>query len=360
MSKKLYFLIAALFCSACHSDNEKTKPVIAPITESVYAAGIIKSKDQYQVFPKVNGIIRRVFVTEGDSVKIGTPLLSISNDPERITKENAELEANFFDFSTNQGQINEAQKLKDAAKSKMRNDSALYSRQQALWKQQIGTKVQLEQTALNYENSQTAYFSSVVKYNDLKRQLKLNSQQSKKKLAIATRQESDFILKSEVNGTVYRVYKTKGELAGSQTLLALIGSTNKFLLEMQIDEYEIIKVKINQEVLITMDSYKGKVFIGRVTKLYPIMDEKSKTFLVEAEFIKQPDTLYPNTTFEANIVIRTKKNALLIPRDYLLNDAFVIKGKNDTARVITGLKDYQKVEILSGVKATDVLRKPKQ
>ena len=88
------------------------------------------------------------------------------------------------------------------------------------------------------------------------------------------------------------------------------------------------------------------------------MNERSKTFLVEAAFIQQPEVLYPNISFEANIVIQSKNKAVLIPRNYLLNDSIVVKSNGDKVIVKTGLKDYQKIEIISGISADDELVKP--
>ena len=127
---------------------------------------------------------------------------------------------------------------------------------------------------------------------------------------------------------------------------------------MQIDEYDVAKVKPGQKVLLVMDSYKGEVFEAIVSKVNPIMNERSKSFTIEAQFVKQPALLYPNLTAEANIVIETKQDALTIPRSYLLNDSQVLVGKDKKQQVVTGLKDYQKVEILKGIKATDFIYKP--
>lgn len=82
---------------------------------------------------------------------------------------------------------------------------------------------------------------------------------------------------------------------------------------MQVDEFDILKIKPGAKVLVTMDSYKGQVFDSRVTRIFPYMNERSKTFLVEAEFSNQPETLYPNITFEANIILQQKKPLCLFP-----------------------------------------------
>ncbi|MFM9945860.1 MAG: efflux RND transporter periplasmic adaptor subunit [Bacteroidia bacterium] len=355
---KRYPFIFVLFLFACKSKVEKIKPTVEPISESIYASGVIKSKNQYQAFAMANGIVEEVFVEEGDSVKKGTPILSISNDAQKLNKDNAELAAAFSDINANEGKLNEAKSLIDLAKSKMKVDSALYFRQKNLWQQNIGTKVELEQRELAYQNSKTSYYSSIVRYNDLKRQLNFSSSQSKKNLLIADKLQSDFTLKSEINGIVYSLFKSKGEIVGVQTPIAVIGDSKQFILEMQVDEYDILKIKKGLTVLVTLESYKGKVFEAVVTKINPMMNERSKTFLVEAEFITQPEILYPNISFEANIVIQSKEKAILIPRNFLLNDSFVVKANGDKVEVKTGLKDYQKIEIISGISAEEELVKP--
>lgn len=359
MPKRLFFLLLVLAFS-CKSKVEKTKPAYSPISESIYASGIVKSENQYQAFATVNGIINAVFVTEGDSVKKGDPILAISNEAQKLGKENAALAASFADFKNNQDKLNDALSQIDLALSKMKNDSALFFRQKNLWQQQVGTKVDLEQRELAYQNSKTLYASARIKYDELKRQLDFNAAQAQKNLQISSKLESDYTLRSEIDGIVYSLGKEKGEIVTAQTPLAVIGDAKKFILEMQVDEYDILKVRKGQSAFITLDSYKGRVFEATITRINPLMNEKSKTFLVEATFVQAPEVLYPNVTFEASIVLDSKPKALLIPRSYLLNDSEVMKSNGEKVRVRTGLKDYLQVEILSGIGAEDELQKPSE
>ena len=107
-----------------------------------------------------------------------------------------------------------------------------------------------------------------------------------------------------------------------------------------------------------MDSYKGTVFDAVVSKIYPIMDERSRTFKIEAQFVKAPSKLYPNLTAEANIVIQTKKKAITIPKEYLIEGTYVLVNKDEKRKVKVGLSDYKKVEILEGLQANETLYKP--
>lgn len=345
---------------SCKNKSQKIKPIISSISESIYATGIIKSKNQYQAFANATGIIDKIFVSEGDSVKIGSPILSISSLTQHLNNENAKLSLLFFDVNANQEKLNEAKMLIEFSRNKMKHDSILYIRQKKLWQEQIGTKVEFEQKELAFQNSSNAYFSSLVRFHDLKRQLDYNASQSKNNFLISGNIINDFIVRSEINGMVYSINKKKGELVGPQTPLAVIGDAKKFILEMQIDEYDILKIKKNLLVYVTLDSHKGKVFNAKVSKIIPIMNERNKSFLVESEFIKQPQILYPNISFEANIVIQSKEEALIIPRNFLINDSFVLKSNGNKIKVLTGIKDYQQVEIVSGINKNDELLNPEE
>lgn len=358
MTKILPFFLLIFFVFSCADKEEKFKPLQQTITESVYASGIIKSKDQYQAFAMVNGIINEVFLSEGDSVKIGSPVLSISSEVQELNEENAELSARFSDFDANKGKLNASGSLVELSKNKMELDSALYFRQAILWKQQIGTKLDLEQRELAYKNSKNAYYNSLVNYNDLKRQLDYASLQTKKNLLISKKLKNDYTLRSEIDGIVYSLKRKKGEIVNLQTPLAIIGDPKQFILEMQVDEYDILKIKKGLKVLVTLDSYKEKVFDAIVTKIYPLMNEQSKTFLVEAEFLEAPKTLYPNISFEASIIIQSRAKALVIPRSFIMDDSVVIKSNGQKVVVKTGLKDYNKIEIVSGITVNDELKMP--
>ncbi len=352
--------LLSIFLFSCRDSDETIKPSIESITQSVYSSGFLKSKDQYQAYASVSGIVKQVFVIEGDTVKKGDAILIVSNEVQKLNEENAWIVSDFNALSSNQGKLNEAASLIEFTGNKMRNDSALFYRQKNLWGQEIGTKVELEQRELALQNSKNTYNSALIRYNDLKRQLNFAASQARKNLSISQALASDYTLKSEIDGIVYNIYKLKGEIVSPQTSVAVIGAADKFILEMQVDENDILMIRNGQKVVVNLDSYKGKVFEAMVTRINPLMNERNKTFMVEAEFIKRPERIYPNITFEANIVIQEKSGVLLIPRSYLLKDSLVIKSNGDTVVVKTGLKDYQKVEILNGINKDDELLKPVQ
>jgi len=47
------------------------------LTKLVYASGIIKAVYQCKIYSNVNGIIQQFIVTDGDILKVGTPLITL-------------------------------------------------------------------------------------------------------------------------------------------------------------------------------------------------------------------------------------------------------------------------------------------
>lgn len=357
---KLHILLysLALFVAACSRHQERIRPTVENITESVYASGLVKSKNQYEVYATVGGVLKEIYVTEGQLVKKGAPILKLNNETSNLNLRNAELAAEFSSLQSNREKLEEAKLTIDLARRKMITDSLLCARQQNLWKQKIDSKVELEQRQLAYEDAVHNYRSSVIRYNDLHRQLQHNASQSSNTLAINSEIASEYTIKSEVDGRIYTLLKEPGEMVTSLTPIAMIGDSELFVLELQVDEHDIIKISERQEVIITMDSYKNQSFEATVSKIYPSMNERSQSFTVEATFNDPPSLLYPFLTAEANIIIHRKQNAITIPRSFLVDDQYVITEDKQKRKIITGLKDYEKVEVLSGLTPDEFIIKP--
>ena len=144
----------------------------------------------------------------------------------------------------------------------------------------------------------------------------------------------------------------------SLTPIAMVGDSESFVLELQVDEQDIVRVSEGQQVMISMDSYHDQVFEGTISKIYPAMNEKSQSFTIEATFNDPPRILYPFLTAEANIIIHRKADAVTIPRSFLVDDQYVITEDNQRRKITTGLRDFEKVEVLSGLEPDEYILKP--
>lgn len=351
-----------LFCYivltlGCSDRVDTISPKVQNIIESVYASGTVVSEDQYNVYSTSNRIIKTVFVEDGQFVRKGDPLFEIENVNSTLGAANALLLATANDYDKNQLKIEEALDFIELAKKKSQNDSLLWLRQKEMWALSIGSKVELEQRELSFENSKSNLKKAQVAYEELKKQVQLSSEQSKNNFKISKSIADELIIRSEIEGYVYKINVNPGEFATSNTVLASIGKEN-FVLELNVDEFDIVKIEKGQKVLIKMDSYKNQSFEAEIKFIHPMMNERTRIFKVEAFFTKQPKILYPNLSLEANIIIKKKMNVLTIPTTYLLNDSNVVLENGQIKKVKIGLKDINLVEIIHGLNKGSKIRKP--
>ncbi len=360
--KKIFILslsfIAVLL--SCKKEKESIQVTSSDITESVYASGKVKAIDQYNVYSTVNGVLQNIIVNVGDNITKGQTLLEIDNLTSELNTENARIALDLSAENNRKGsdKLEEIELNVNLALEKLQLDSSLYFRQKKLWEQNIGTKLDFEQRQLAYNNSLINFQTTQKRLAQLKTQLQNEFKRANVNYDINQKLFSDYSIKSSINGRVYDILKDRGELVTPQTPLAVIGKADTFLLELAVDENDIIKVAIGQKALITMDSYKGEVLDAIVDKIYPIMNERTRTFVVEAHFINAPKKLFPNLSAEANIIIQTKKNIITIPNNYIIDGKYVLINSDEKREVKLGMKDYQKTEVLEGLKENETIYKP--
>lgn len=355
-------LLTILFLvQSCSDNGNGIRPKKGTVTESVYASGVIKADDQYTVFSTVNGILEKIRVIAGQSISEGQLLFELENEKAALNTENALLA---YQLSKENGKyiqdrVAEMELKVQSSLDKLILDESLYKRNKRLRALEINSQVDFERSELAFKNSKINYETALRQLTQLREQLKNEERRNKINLKFNQKTQNDYHVKSAFSGQLFDVLVKEGTLVTTQTPLAIIGKSNAFVLELEVDENDMVRVALGKKVLVTMDSYKAEVFDAIVDKIYPIMDERSRTFKIEAHFVKPPEKLYPNLTAEANIVIRTKNNTITIPRTYLVDNEYVLVNKKERRKVKIGLSDYQKVEVLEGLKEDETIYEPK-
>jgi HlyD family secretion protein len=360
--KLSYLFVLALLVvisSSCNNGQETIKPEYSEITESVYSSATVQPDSMYAVYSAVVGILEDNLVKEGEKVKIGQGLAKIVNSTPQLNVENAKLalELARSNYEGGSAILIELENEINSARIKLQNDSINYFRFKRLLGQNIGSKADYENAKLKYEISYNQWKALKNRYKRTEKDLKTRLSQAEINFENSKVLDKDFTVKSEINGMVYELLKKPGESVMGAEPIAHVGSDSMFIIELLIDEVDIARIFEGQKVLVVLNAYGDSVFEAEVSKISPKMDERSQTFEAEAMFITRPKVLYAGLWGEANIVILTKDNTLTIPLDYLMGDDEVMTEEG-TVHVQTGLRNYDRVEILSGIDTTDVLIKP--
>ncbi len=352
-------LAALVVLASCGSDRETTTPSVGPITESVYASGVVKAAGQYQVYPTATGQVVALLVKEGDTVKAGTPLLRIDDRSTSASARSASaqvrlLEQNASDSGPVLVQLRESLVQ---ARDRFAVDSANYERQKGLWAQQIGSKSELEQRELAFNTSKAAVVRATKALTETRDRLRTELEVARNNAAISVAGNDDRSPASLIDGIVYDLLVEPGELASPQKAVAVVGSATDLYLELEVDEKDIARVQVGQPVAVTLELFE-EAYDAAVIRIIPLMDPRSRTFTVEARFVKAPPKLFPNLTAEANILLQRKERAITIPASYLVDGTHVLTGEEERRQVRTGLRDLERVEILDGLDSNTVIYKP--
>jgi HlyD family secretion protein len=154
-------------------------------------------------------------------------------------------------------------------------------------------------------------------------------------------------------------------LGSGATKVMTLGDTKQVYVDGKVDEADIAAVYVGQPARIRIESFKDRVFNGKVTRIAPLGVEKDNvtTFSVRVSIDNPNGEIKANMTANAEIINVEHKNALVVPEQAINYDpqrkAFVNvpdpKAKDGMRRVdvTAGISNGSKTEILAGLKSGD-------
>lgn len=349
-------LLASLLLLGCTDTTTTYKATYRNLTEAVYSTATIVPLHEYTVYAPVSGIISDLAIAEGDTIRTGATIALISDDQAQVLTDNAQLRYdNIKDSYTGSASVlDELQESIATAQIQRKQDSLNYRRQERLWQQDIGSLQSFEAAKLTYEVSSNAVQRLTSNYQRQKADLARQVKQAANTLRGSKISQEDYIVKSKIDGIAYEVLKEAGELASSQSPIAVIGSYHDYLIKLLIDEVDIVSVYPGQAIAITLDAYGTTVYRARVTKIYPTKDQRTQTFTVEGIFDQEPPRLFRGLSGEANIIISQKEQVLAIPTQ-LIDATGHVRTTDGLVAVETGVSNVQYTEVISGIDSSTTL-----
>jgi HlyD family secretion protein len=124
-----------------------------------------------------------------------------------------------------------------------------------------------------------------------------------------------------------------------------------------IDEMDAERVKLGQEVRLSVDSRRGEHFPGRLVRVAPYVQdvlEQNRTVEVEAEFtdLRVADSLLPGTSADVEVIVSRRQDVAQIPTGAIAQGetVLVVDGSRLVERrVKPGLRNWRTTEILDGL-----------
>ncbi len=370
MNKKFFLaipvtaiIISLLMVAACNK-AKTIKPERKAITEAVYASGFLVPKNEYKVFSLSDGYIVSKSKDGGDDIKRGEEIYKIQNDASgaKLGASSSAYDLARMNAGDNSPVLLDLKNKIRSAEAKFKNDSLNYVRYKNMFDAQAITKAQFDQAALAYEVSGNDLKSVNEGLRRTKDQLQVELKNAQSVVAASNLDYGNYSICSVMEGMVYETYKDLGEAVRRTELVAIVGEKGAKILELSVDQQDIDKVKIGQEVIVKMDVSGSKTYKAKVSRIYPNMNQQDQSFKVEAEFVENYEMNFVHISVEANIIIAHKENALIIPKNVVqANDEVEVKsyGINKKVKIKKGLENLEYVEVVEGIKAEDEVVIPK-
>lgn len=355
-------ILACLSLLSCKQETV-VHPERKDIIETVYASGSIIPENEYTVNSLVLGTIIEKRVSEGDSVGAGSILyiLKNSSQSDRYAAAREAYEAAEANLSTNSSVIKELQLAVQNAEAKFRVDSLELNRYKKLRAEGAITASQFDAISNSYIISDNMRRSAEERLRSSMQELRTVRASAKSMMSAAGNDLDNFTIKSDAKGFVFQLYKEVGDAVRLGEPIALLGAKNERTIRLSVDQQDIEKVLVGQDILVRTDVTGQSIHKTKVSKVYPVMNPADQTFRVDAVFTDTIPTKFVHSSVEANIIITEKKNALIIPRSALLQGDSVrvkLNGEEKTVAVKTGITSFDKVEILSGLDESAEILEP--
>lgn len=330
-----FLLLTAFLICACGKNEarvaeEKTINVqvvtletksLRPFIETV---GSLKAFEQVVVSSEIEGILRTTNVEEGTFVSKGSLLATVEDR----------------DYASELRRVEFALKQAEAT---LVNTKAEFGRKEALYKEELVTKQQFDDVA-----TRLAVADAEV-------------ERSKAALAIARERYAKTRILSPMAGWISEKKISQGEYVRNGTPLYTLVQIDPLKLLFTVSEKDIGRLKINQDVQFKVDAYPDRDFQGRVTILYPTIDERTRSLMVEARAANPEKLLKPGLFAKVMLYTAEARDTVVIPVTSMLYEGknvkvFVVEGERARERIVkVGNKYDDSMEVVEGLKGGETL-----
>jgi HlyD family secretion protein len=297
---------------------------------------------EIEVKSQVSGVVDRLYVTAGQTVKKGSTIARISLRPNMVTVSQAEAQV-------------------QSAKTSLRNQAADLERYKQLLAQKLISELDFNRYQTEYKLQEEAVAAAE---NTL---LLLKTGQSRNASNVSN------MIPATIDGTVLDLPHKEGafilETSTFQagTTLATLADMNDMIFEGLVDESEVGKLRNGMELVLNIGALEGKPFKASLEYISPkgVTDQGAIKFTIRAA-VTLDESLFLRSNYSANadIVLDKREDVLAInERNLIIEDkkTFVEVEKApqqfEKREIQTGLSDGINIEVVSGLQENEKIKR---
>ena len=321
------------------------------IVSSISASGQVLTANIVNITSNAKGLVKNVYVQDGDRVTSGQKIMEITLDSDAQQKAS----------SAYSSYLSVKNSLDSAQVSLYTLDSAMWAAQRKFINDAVARGLTVDDPTYIQENDD--WLAAEAKYKNQQNviaqvKVALNS-------AWLSYQAVSSIVSAPMSGIITNIIYAPGMMisasADSGQRIAVIQAEGTPLASFNISEIDVSQVKVGQKATIKLDSISDKTFTGKVLSIDRIGTVTSgvTSYPAVVQFDTGASDILPNMAATASIILETKSDVLLVPSSVIQrqgdqNIVRVMRGKQEqSVTVETGLVSDTQTEIISGVSEGD-------
>lgn len=323
-------LFAALSKTQTRLDASKLAKVERiNLARSVVATGKIEPIARVEIKSKASGIIQTLHVNAGDRVKEGDVLAELDRDQlqARVRQLEATLAATEANVVASRAAYEKT--ISDAKGIDIPFLQRQLERSRGLLREGLIPAQALDEAEKAYEMAVNKQEQARATVDNAKAQIGQAEARVKEARASLEQAREDLqyaTIRSPINGVVLFRNVEVGNAVSSifvmgsaATLVMTLGDMSELYLKGKVDESDIGKIYVGQPARITVESFKDRKYLGKVTRISPMGEEKDNVTTFEVRVsIAEPRDLKALMTANAEIILEERKNVLAIPEAAVL------------------------------------------
>jgi len=280
--------------------------------------GTVKGDREVELRFPVNGIVDSINFFEGDLVRKGD-IIATLDQKDALLK---------LEYSKSKHATQEA--AEKIIQKKLEIHNSLYDKG-------VIIKVKVEEVELEYEKA------------------KAETEAAQKEVEFSLAELDKTYLYSSIDGVMGTRDSEIGEFVNSNVKIASLYEVSSVVVDMGVIEKDINRVALGQNAKVSVDTYPGVEFQGKIDNVAPIIEGRSRTLNAKIR-IKNDDpkgTLLPGMFARVWISVYEKKNTIKVPAAsvYDLND----DGEFDSVYVVSSENMAQARAVKIGYISTDYI-----
>ncbi|MFZ2664274.1 MAG: efflux RND transporter periplasmic adaptor subunit [Patescibacteria group bacterium] len=328
------------------------------ITSYVSTTGTIQAANYLAITTSVNGIVKKVYVTEGTEVVRGQKIMEITLDSEG-EKSLADAYSSYLRAKNS---------LESAKNSLYGLETSMLQKEEAFEDEKDENSYQSHDERLSYKYAENDYTQAKNSYEIQKSSI--TQAEIALESAYSEYQAYSSTILAPASGIIANIVATEGtKIENSVTsdrsveTVASIKQEGTPTASLNVTEVDINSIKVGQKAKLTLSSVSDQIFDGTVTGIDKIGTQSSgvSNYPVIIKFDSDSDLVLPNMSVTADIIVDSHDNALYVPSGAVNTSGdtkYVLVPDGTSQKKVTvkvGISDDSNTEILEGLNEGDVV-----